>query len=319
MKKYLALALLAVFALAAAPAVAGQFPVKQVSVVCPVAPGGASDMTSRIFATQMEKLLGKPFIVSNRPGASNAIGMEFVKNRKPDGYTLGYMPVEVCMIRALGLNDLASSDFTFLARAMTIPATLTVRADAPWNTFEEFVAAAKAAPGTIKIGNSGTGSIWHIAAAAMEGATDTKFIHVPFDGAALAVTSLMGGNIDAVTVSPPEVKTAVESGEFKVLAIFGDERSSVFPEVKTARELGHEILVLAWGGFAVPNGVPADVLEILEKAAKESIESDEMKKFLAERGFEPAYLDAAAMKDFVGQQQAFYDKLIPELGLGVKK
>lgn len=314
MKKLFLAMLAAIFALSVAVE-AGQYPVKQISLVCPVAPGGASDMTSRIFAAQLEKILGKPVIVSNKPGASNSIGMEFVKNRRPDGYTIGYMPVEVCMIRALGLTDLSSADFTFLARAMTIPATLTVRADAPWNTFAEFIEDAKKNPGKIKIGNSGTGSIWHIAASAMEEETGSKFVHVPFDGASLAVTALMGGNIDAVTVSPPEVKTPVESGEFKVLAIFGDERSSVFPEVQTARELGHEILVLAWGGFAVPNDVPADVLEILYKAAKESIESEEMKKFFAERGFEHAYMDAETMKSFVQRQQKFYDELIPKLGL----
>ena len=315
MRKSFVAALLAAFVLSVAAGWAAEYPVRQISLVCPVAPGGASDMTSRIFASQMEKILGKPFIVSNRPGASNAIGMEYVKNRRPDGYTLGYIPVEVCMLRALGLTDLASSDFTYIARVMTIPAALTVRKDAPWNTFAEFIDYAKANPEKIKIGNSGTGSIWHIAAAAMEGTTGTKYVHVPFDGAALAVTALMGGNVDAITVSPPEVKTAVESGEFKVLAIFSDVRSTVFPDVPTAKELGSEILTLAWGAFAVPKDIPADILAILVNAAKEAAASDEMKKFFAERGFEHAYLDGAAMGEFAKQQQAFYDELIPTLGL----
>jgi tripartite-type tricarboxylate transporter receptor subunit TctC len=314
MKKQFVAALLAAFVLSAA-AWSAEFPVKQISLVCPVAPGGASDMTSRIFASQMEKILGTPVIVSNRPGASNAIGMEYVKNRRPDGYTMGYIPVEVAMLRSLGMTDLASSDFTYIARVMTIPAALTVRKDAPWNTFDEFIAYAKANPEKIQIGNSGTGSIWHIAAAAMEGRTGTKYVHVPFDGAALAVTALMGGNVDAITVSPPEVKTAVESGEFKVLAVFSDVRSSVFPDVPTAKELGTEILTLAWGAFALPKDVPADILAIIEQAAKEAAASEEMKKFFADRGFEHAYLDAAGMEAFAKQQQAFYDELIPRLGL----
>lgn len=315
MKKTLALVVLSVLALGVCDARAGQYPMKQINLVVSAAPGGASDMTSRIFSTQMERLLGKPIIVSNRPGASCSIGMEYVKNRPADGYTLGYIPVESAMVKPLGLTDVSSKDFDFFARAMTIPAAITVNAKSPWKTFEEFIAYAKANPGKVKVGNSGTGSIWHIAAAAVEEAGGAKFTHVPFEGASPAVAALIGENIDATAVSPSEVKAGVDAGELRILAILGEGRSNVAPDVKTAKEMGYDVAVLAWGGFAAPKGTPKEVLETLEKAAKEALESEDVRKLFKERGFDWAYLDGKGMTAFADQQLAFYTDMIPKLGL----
>ncbi|MDR3077928.1 MAG: tripartite tricarboxylate transporter substrate binding protein [Planctomycetota bacterium] len=317
MRKILLL-ILVLTALMLSSAPAGQYPARQIAVTVPAAPGGASDMTTRIFTSQMEKLLNVPFLISNRPGASCSIGMEYVKNRAPDGYNLCYIPVESVMIRALGITDISANDFDFFGRAMTIPAALTVSKSAPWNTFEEFIAYAKANPGAIKVGNSGTGSIWHIAACAIEGATGVKLTHVPFEGGAPAVASLMGKNIDAVTVSPPEVRSGVESGDFKVLAVLGEKRSGVVPDVKTAAELGYDIKVLGWGAFAAPKGTPPEIISILEKAAAVALDSEEVKKFFLERGFDHAYLNAADMTAFAKTQLAFYDEVIPKLGIASK-
>ncbi|MDR1536126.1 MAG: tripartite tricarboxylate transporter substrate binding protein [Planctomycetota bacterium] len=317
MKRFLILA--PALALIAGMAAAGQYPARQIAITVPAAPGGASDMTTRIFTSQMEKILNVPFLVANRPGASCSIGMEYVKNRAPDGYNLCYIPVESVMIRSLGITDISSNDFAFFGRAMTIPAALTVRKEAPWNTFDEFVAHAKANPRAIRVGNSGTGSIWHIAAAAIETATGVSLTHVPFEGGAPAVAALMGANIDAVTVSPSEVQAGVDSGEFKVLAILGEKRSGVVPEVKTAAELGYDnIKVLGWGAFAAPRNTPPEIIAVLEKAAAQAINSDEVKKFFKERGFDHSYLDAAGMTAFAKEQLAFYDEMIPKLGIAQK-
>lgn len=189
---------------------------KQVSLIVPYSAGGASDTVARIYASELEQSLGTSIVVSNVTGASGAIGLEQVRNSNPDGYTIAYMPVESTMLKALGFTDLSTDDFRFIGRAMTIPAAVTVRADAPWDTFEDFVNYAKEHPGEIQVGNSGTGSIWHIAAASIEKECGVQFTHVPFDGAAPAVAALLGGNIQAVTVSPSEVKNNVDSGDFKV-------------------------------------------------------------------------------------------------------
>ena len=288
---------------------------KQVSLIVPYAAGGASDTVARIYASALEQSLGTSIVVSNVTGASGAIGLEQVRNSNPDGYTIAYMPVESTMLKALGFTDLSTDDFRFIGRAMTIPAAVTVRADAPWDTFEDFVNYAKEHPGEIQVGNSGTGSIWHIAAASIEKECGVQFTHVPFDGAAPAVAALLGGNIQAVTVSPSEVKNNVDSGDFKVLCVLGESHSSVVPDVPTAQELGIDITIQGWGGFAVPKDTPQAVIDILEKASETAINSDSVKKTLADRGYEHAYLSGSDMDQKASEELAYYSELIPELGI----
>ena len=288
---------------------------KQVSLIVPYSAGGASDTVARIYASELEQSLGTSIVVSNVTGASGAIGLEQVRNSNPDGYTIAYMPVESTMLKALGFTDLSTDDFRFIGRAMTIPAAVTVRADAPWDTFEDFVNYAKEHPGEIQVGNSGTGSIWHIAAASIEKECGVEFTHVPFDGAAPAVAALLGKNIQAVTVSPSEVKNNVDSGDFKVLCVLGESRSSVVPDVPTAQELGIDITIQGWGGFAVPKDTPQAVIDILEKASETAINSDSVKKTLADRGYEHAYLSGSDMDQKASEELAYYSELIPELGI----
>jgi tripartite-type tricarboxylate transporter receptor subunit TctC len=286
---------------------------KQINIIVPYSAGGASDTTARIYASELEKAIGTTVTVSNITGASGATGLTQVKNSKADGYTLAYMPVESTMLRALGLTTLSAADFQFVGRAMTIPAAVTVRADSPWKTFDEFIAYAKANPGKVRVGNSGTGSIWHIAAASVEDKCGVKFTHVPFDGAAPAVAALLGGNIEAVTVSPSEVKNNLDSGDFRILVILGEGRSSVDPKVLTAKEMGIDIAIQGWGGFAVPKGTPQQIVDILEAASKTAINSTAVKELLASKGFEFAYLSGAEMDKKAASELAYYDKLIPTL------
>ena len=296
---------------------APNFPRKQIQIVVPYAPGGASDVVARIYGKELEGVLGKPVIIVNRTGASGAIGLESVKNARPDGYTMSYMPVESTMLKALGIAEVSSDDFDFVCRIMTIPAAITVSADAPWNTLDEFLTYAKENPGKVLVGNSGSGSIWHVAAASLAKAAGVEFTHVPFDGAAPAIAGLLGKNITAVAVSPAEVKANVDAGQFKVLAVIGDAHSSVVPDVKTTRELGYDVTAMGWGGFAVPKGTPEEVVQILSDASAKVAQSENLKSLLKERGFEYAPLTGTEMNAFAKDQLDQYSQLIPEL-LGKK-
>lgn len=301
----------------AGTAMAADFPDgKAITIVCPYAAGGASDMTSRIFAEQFQEALGTTVMVENTTGAGGAVGLEKVRGSKADGYTIAYMPVESTMMAALGNTDLTTEDFRFIGRAMTIPAAITVKADSGMETFEDFINYAKENPGKVRVGNSGTGSIWHVAAASVEQACDIELAHMPFaDGAAAAVTALLGGNIEAVAVSPSEVYTLVESGDLKTLVVLGEARSSVLPEVETATEMGYDITVQGWGGFAVPKDTPEDVIAILEENAETAINSDAMKELLESKGFEFAYLNGADMDAACAVELAHYQELIPTMNI----
>ena len=312
--------LLLIFIISAGAVFAGgksekAYPAGEVTIVVPYSPGGASDTVTRIIAKNVEPELGVPVIVTNKTGASGSIAMDFVRKSAKDGYTICYMPVESTMVGALGYTDLKPADFDFVAGAMTISAAVTVKADAPWNTIDEFMAYVKANPGKVSVGNSGTGSIWHIAAASIEEAEGVKFNHVPFEGAAPAIAALMGGHIDAVTVSDSEVQPNVKNGDFKILAVMGDKRSNVVPDVPTLKESGMNVTAFGWGGFAVPTGTPADVKAILEKAFKAAIESEDFAKLCKERGMSLNYMTGAEIQSFANGQYDLYSVLIPKLGI----
>ncbi|WP_339226876.1 tripartite tricarboxylate transporter substrate-binding protein [Oceanobacillus sp. FSL K6-2867] len=289
------------------------FPEDQIEVVVPFAAGGASDLVSRTIATEMEKELGVPVVITNKTGGSGATGLLSVKDANPDGYTIGYVPVELAMLESLGLAEISPEDYAALGQLMTIPAGIIVSGDAPYNSVEEFVEHAKENPGEIKIGNSGTGSIWHIAAAAFAGEADIEIGHVPYDGAAPAVTALMGGHIDAVTVSPSEAISGIESGDLKVLAVMSEERDVNAPDSPTLQELGYDINLGGWGGFVAPKEIPEDVLEALKAAFETAYNSDAFQKLLEDRGMNPDYKPGDEFQEFAKDQYDFYSELIPTI------
>jgi tripartite-type tricarboxylate transporter receptor subunit TctC len=292
-----------------------KYPKKEIQLVVPFTAGGASDATSRTVARAMEEKLKVPIVINNKTGGTGVVGMTFVTTSPKDGYTFGYVPVELCMLKASGLSELEPSKFDMIGRAMTIPAAITVNANAPFNTIEEFIDYAKKNPGKVKVGNSGAGSIWHVAATALANKAGIKFNDVPFDGAAPAVTALMGEHIDAVAVSTPEVMTGVEAKKLKVLAVMSRERDKKFPNVPTFKEKGIDIEIVGWGGFVVPKGTPDDVKKVLADALKDAVNSESFKKFADERGYTAAYMSSEEFTKFTNEQFKFYSELIPKMNL----
>ena len=294
----------------------GAFPQREVTIVVPFNPGGASDMTARIIAKGMESALGKPVVVVNKAGGSGGVGMSMVARSAPDGYTISYIPVELVMHKTLKLSDLEPNTFDYIGQTTMVPAALTVPADAPYNSVAEFVKYAQANPGKVRVGNSGAGSIWHIAASALEINQKVKFNHIPFEGAAPAVTALMGKHIEAVTVNSGEVKAGVDAGKLKILAIMTPERDPAFPKVPTMIESGVKLEFVGWGGFAVAKGTPKPVMAVLSEALKKAASTDEFKTFITSRGMVVRYRNSDDFKQFVDSQYLFFNDLLSKMELG---
>jgi len=295
---------------------APKYPTKQINLIIQAAPGGLSDTVARAVAAELQKNLGVPVVCTNKPGASGAVAMSYVQASAPDGYTIGYVPVELSMVKALGFaSDIEPNAFDLLGSANISQATVTVKADAPWKTLKELIDYAKTNPGKLKVGNSGTGSIWHIAGVSLEKAAGVQFNHVPFDGAAPAIAALMGGKIDVVPVSIMEVKSGVENGQLRVLGIMGDEKSEYLPDVPTLKELGYDCNVAAWGGFAAPKGLPKEVKDVLIPAMEKAINSDSFKEIAKQRGFSVFAKNPEDFAAFANQQFEFYMKEIPAMKL----
>jgi tripartite-type tricarboxylate transporter receptor subunit TctC len=294
---------------------AADYPNRPIEIIVPFGAGGGTDALARAFADNAHKHLAQPFVINNKPGASGVIGWSDVVNSKPDGYKLALMTVELTILPHLGLSKFGVEEFVPIARMNADPAAITVKGDAPWNTVEEFLAAAKKANGETKVGNSGNGSIWHLAAASVEDKTGVKFIHIPYQGAAPAVLSLLGGHIDAVTVSPAEVAPHLASGKLKMLAVMADQRLKGFEKVPTLKERGIDVSIGAWRGLGAPKNTPKDVVDVLKAVAQKTMAEPAMREAMDKLSLGYSYGDDAAFRTTMARDNEGFKALIPKLNL----
>ncbi|CAN7739038.1 tripartite tricarboxylate transporter substrate binding protein [Cupriavidus necator] len=294
---------------------AAPYPDHPVELVVPSAAGGGTDTVARAFSEAMRKYLPQPLTVVNKPGASGAIGMTDVARAKPDGYKLGIIIAEAVIVPHLGPTTLDAAELVSIARLNADPSAITVKADARWNTIEAFLAFAAAHPGEVQVGNSGPGSIWHLAATALEDKAHVRFNHVPFSGAAPALVALMGGHIDAVAVSPAEVSAYVAAGKVKTLAVMAEQRVGGFENVPTLRERGIDLSIGTWRGLAAPKGTPPEVLETLAAASRKAVADPVFVAALRRQNLGIAYADAATFKAMIAADNAVMKALVAKTNL----
>ena len=296
------------------PALAADYPTRPVDLVVAATAGGGTDVVARALADAARKYFPQPIIVVNKPGASSAIGFADVANAKPDGYKVGVMSVNLVILPALGLMKVTADDFIPVAQLNFDPAAITVRADAPWKTVEDFLADAKKKPAGMQVGNGGVGDIWHVAAAAVENRTGVQFNHVPFQGSAPAVASLLGGHVDAITVSPGEVLQHVLAGKLRVLAVMSDKRlPGAYANTPTLKERNIDLSIGVWRGLAVPKGTPPEIVQTLRTAARATAADPAYRETLAKANLGDAYLDGDAYKAAIDSDRASLKKVLETL------
>lgn len=297
-----------------------EFPKKAITLLVPYAVGGGTDTTARALAKATEKHIGQPIVVVNRTGGGGSIGLMEGANAKGDGYTVIYLVAELTTLPHLGLLPITYEKFKPIAQTNFDPSAITVRADAPWKTASEFLAAAKAHPGELRMGNAGTGSIWHLAAATLEKGTGVTFSHIPYEGAGPAVSALLSGFVDAVPVSPAEVKTFVDQGKLRTLAINADKPSEALPGVRTLQEeTGIRVnFIGTFRGLAVPKDTPDDITQLLADAFIKGTEDKEFRDIMAANGLGVLVRDGKGFSQQLKESHDLFAKLIPELGLSRK-
>jgi len=294
---------------------AQNYPNKQIELIVPYSAGGGTDLVARAFADVAKNHSPQPFGVVNKTGGAGAIGLSEISKARPNGYKIGIGTVELTMLPHMGMASFTADEFTPIARLNAEPSAISVLAESPWQTYEEFIEYAKANPGKVRIGNSGTGAIWHIAAAALGERTGAQFNHVPYDGANPAVTALLGGHIEAVTVSPPEVIAHVKAGKIRILAVMSEERQQLFPDVPTLKEKGVDLSVATWRGIAGPKGLPEDIQKVLRDISKKTAEDPAFKEALAKMNATWAYLDGPEYKAVIDKDNAFFKEIMTKLGI----
>jgi len=306
-------ALLAWAAMSATSALAA-YPERAIEFVVPSSPGGGTDVMTRTFTDVARKYIAQPLVVSNKPGASGGIGMGEVQRAAPDGYKVSVLISELAIIPHLGMTKFTTSDFIPIARINADPGTIAVRADAPWRTVEEFLDHARKNPGEVKMGNAGSGTIWHLAAAAVEQKTGVQFNHIPFQGAAPSVMGLLGGHVDAITVSPAEIGPYVSSGKLKVLALMADQRlPGLYEAVPTFKERGVGVSVGTWRGLGVPTGTPPDVVKFLRDVTRKTVDDPAFKDAMNKNNLLVSYMEGDQFKSFMAAQSDSFKDLLTKV------
>jgi tripartite-type tricarboxylate transporter receptor subunit TctC len=296
-------------------AAAQNYPVRPITLIVPWGAGGGTDATARIIGSLMEKDLGQPVNVVNRTGGSGVVGHAAIASAQPDGYTIGLATVEIGMMHWQGLTDLTSASYTPIGLVNADPAGVQVRADSPYKTVNELLAAIKANPGKFKASGTGQGGIWHLAIAGLlrdQKIDPAALPWVPSNGAAPGLQDMMAGGIEVAPVSLPEARSLIDAGRVKSLAIMSDRPSALYPNVPTLKAAtGSDWTMAAWRGIVAPKGLPAPVRDKLAEAVRKVATSKEYTDFMASRGFGVIY---AGPDDFA----KFMVKSNTELGATMK-
>lgn len=319
-RRLLASAILGMLAvLSALPSVAQNYPARPITLIVPWGAGGGTDATARIIGSLLEKDLGQPVTVVNRTGGSGVVGHAAIASAQADGYTIGLATVEIGMMHWQGLTELTSASYTPIGLVNADPAGIQVRADSPYKTVNELLAAIKANPGKFKASGTGQGGIWHLALAGM--LNDMKIPvsaapWVPSNGAAPAMNDLAAGGIEFVTCSLPEARALIDAGKARPLAVMASQPSALFPNAPTLKSAtGSNWSIGAWRGIAAPKGLPADIQAKLGAAMKKIYDGQEYQGFMQQRGFGVIYADGKGFEQFMAKGNADMGTVMKSLGL----
>ncbi|MEJ8856229.1 tripartite tricarboxylate transporter substrate binding protein [Variovorax robiniae] len=295
---------------------AADYPNHPIEIVVPSSAGGGTDMMARLFAETAKKSVPQPFIVTNKPGAGGGIGMTEAQRATPDGYKIGVLISELAIIPYLNMTKVTTADFIPIARLNGDPGLIAVRADSPYQTIDDLLAAARKQEGVVSMGNAGSGTIWHLAAAAVEQKTGVKFNHVPFQGAAPSVLALVGGHVDAITVSPAEIGPHVAVGKVRVLAAMADKRlPPPYDKVVTFKEKGIDLVLGTWRGLGVPLNTPPEVVKYLRDATRKTAQDPAFSDALVKANLQPAYMEGEQFQAFMNSQAAYFKTLLASVDL----
>lgn len=292
-----------------------------ITVVVPVPPAGILDQVARMVTPTMGKLLGQTMVVDNRAGASGNIAAGAVARSKPDGQTLlvGYSMFHVgnpTMFKKLTWDPVR--DFAPVAMLVVAPHVVAVHPSVPVQTMKELVDYAKANPGKLNYATSGNGSVPHIGMELFKQQTGIDVVHVPYKGAGPAMQDVVAGQVQMTIATPPSLMGQVQAGKLRALAVAGKSRHPLIPSVPTTAEAGYPKFELeAWVALFAPMGTPPEVVARLSDAAKQSLQSEEVRKAAAAAGVEIRYQDPARLDQTVKTDLAYWSKVITDARITV--
>jgi tripartite-type tricarboxylate transporter receptor subunit TctC len=314
------LALLALVLVVAAPAAAQEpFPTRPLTVVNPFPPGGQADLSGRPLVAALEKVFKQPVVLTNKPGAAGAVGMQSVAVAKPDGYTI---TITVPSISTLPEVDklfgrtptITREQFAPIARINADPCMVVVNAERPWKSLKELLDDARKRPGEITFSSSGIYGASHVPMEMILQAAGARMRHLPTAGGGPATTAVLGGHADLWCSTIGPATPHVKSGKFRALAVTSVTRQPFFPDVPTAKELGYDVEYYLWIGLFGPKSLPAPVMKAWRDAVREAVSDPAFRSALEKVQSPLAYQDADEFRAWWDADAARLAEVIKKIG-----
>lgn len=298
---------------------AQSYPNKPVRLIVPFPPGGGTDLVARSLAQRLTESLGQQVVVENRAGAGGTIGAEVVARAAPDGYTLlmgtpGALTINP-NLRARMPYD-AARDFLPISLATISPFVLTVHPSVPARSVQALIDIARAKPGHLNYGSAGQGSVAHLATEQFKALARVELTHVPYKGSSLALTEILGGQLDVLIENQPTVLPVIRSAKLRALAVGTVRRSALLPELPTLREAGVAGYETSTGfGVLAPAKTAEAIIQRLHREIAAALQAKETKDRLAVQGLEAVGSTPAEYVRYLRDESARYARLVKQLGL----
>ena len=314
----LALALLVSLA-AIGSAAAVDYPVRAVKWVVPYPPGGTTDVLARIMSQWLSDRMGQPFLIENKAGGGNNIGVDYVVHAAPDGYTMLLVNpangINTTLYKNLPFNFL--TDIAPVAGIVRTPNVMEVTNSFPAKTVAEFIAYCKAHPGKINMASSGSGTSVHLSGELFKTMTGCDMLHVPFKGAGPALTELIAGNVHVIFDNLPSSAGHIKGGRIRALAVTSAEREPSLPGVPTVAETVPGYEATAWFGIGMPRGTPAEIIAKVNAEVNRALADPKMQARLAELGGRPIVGTPADFGKVIADETAKWAKVVASSGAKV--
>ena len=296
---------------------AAEYPVKPVRIIVPTVAGAGLDTLARLIAQKLTATTGRPFVVDNRAGAGGAIGMELAARAVPDGYTLVMFTLTHLAANTIPGRQSADvlKDFAPVSWMTNMPYVLNVHPAVPAKTVAELIALAKAKPGTINYGSTGTGSIQHLAGVSLSALSGANFFHVPYKGGAQVVNDLLGGQIQMSFTVYPVCKPHIESGRMRALAVTTAKRSKALPNIPAIAETVPNYEINTWYGMVAPARTPAPILDWLHSEISAILQQPAIKQGLALDGTDVVVASRQEFEKYLAREVAKWSEVIRQSGI----
>jgi tripartite-type tricarboxylate transporter receptor subunit TctC len=295
------------------------WPERPITMIVPFPPGGVADTVARPVAEALGRELKQTVIVENRAGAGGALGIGVAARAPADGYTvlLSLSSISILPEADVILNRKAAytlDQFKPIARFTADPTVLVVRADSPWRTLQEFVAAMKSQPARYNYGSSGNYGTMHVPMEMLKSSADFRMTHIPYTGAGPAIVALLAGQIDAVASGPSTVVQQIQAGKLRALAHWGDQPLAALPGVPSLVQSGYPVKFAQWSALFVPSRTPDDVVQKLRAAAARAAADPTVRQVVNKAGSPIEYLDAPEFQAYWDADAAVMTEVVRRIG-----